>query len=138
MQLLKRRSARATAYVLHRSLEVDDPEVAGLYTPIIGVVLSKSEATEIGDQNMPAGIEWTELPVESLKLGDSPRLLYLGVEVGPLPEGVLTDPTPRAAFADREAARRWVENPGSRISRPHVIALPVGLLDWSGNSWTIL
>ena len=138
MQLLKRRSARATAYVLHRSLMEDNPEVSGFYTPIIGVVLSTSEAVEVGRRNLPAEVEWTELPIESLEAGDSPSLLYLGVEVGPLPEGVLTDPTPRAAFTNLEAARRWGANPGPSISRPHVIALPVGLLDWSGSSWTVM
>lgn len=83
-------------------------------------------------------MEWAELPVESLEASDSSSQLYLGVEVGPSPEDVLSDPTPRAAFADRQAARKWAENPGSSVSRPHVTALPVGMLDWSGSSGDIV
>ncbi|MCO1339429.1 hypothetical protein BJH93_11075 [Kocuria polaris] len=138
MQLLKSRGTPATAYVVHRHVEVNDPEVDGSYTPIIGVFLTKDEAVSVEQQNPQAGIEWTELPVGSLRHGDSPSMLYLGVEVGPWPEGVLVDPTPRAAFADREAALRWAEHPGSRVSRAHALAVPVGQLDWDGRSWNIL
>lgn len=138
MQLLKGRGAPATAYVVHRSVEVDDHEVDGSYTPIIGVFLTRREVVSVEQQNPQAGIEWTELSVDSLRQGGPLPMLYLGVEVGPWTEDVLLDPTPRAAFVDREAALRWVERPGTGISRAHALAVRVGQLDWDGRSWSIL
>jgi hypothetical protein len=127
-----------TAFVMHRDVEVTDTEIHGPCTPVIGVFLTRGEAVAVKQRNPRAGIKWTELPIASLRDGDAPSLLYLGVEVGPWPEDVLLDPTPRMAFADRGPALRWTKDPGSEISRPHAIVVPVGQLDWDGRSWAVL
>lgn len=134
---MNRRAPSATAYAVHRDVEVNDPTVAGPCTPIIGVFLTEREAIAIEERNPRSGITWTELEFDSTKDGENPPVLFVGVEVDPSSEDIRIDPTPRSAFTDRDLALRWAKDPGPKISHAKVLAIPVGQLDWEGKSWAI-
>lgn len=136
---MRRRQLGPPVYTVHRAVHPapEDQTQFGPSMPIISVVHDEDEARRMRREHPEAQIEWFE-PERSRADRDAPMAtVRLGVGIRE-DEDPLSDPMPRAVFADAARAIRWSQQAHPEEPVSAVLEIPAGVVDWSGQGWAVL